>query len=376
MKFKTYCSEKTLVFISLIILSLSGYASDLNKDIQTILNTWRTDNNVPGVVFIINTPNNQETFTSGTTELKGTTPVKADTLFAIGSITKTFISTVVLKLESIGKLNINDPLVKYLPQYTKWKNVTIKQLLNMRSGIPNFSQHIDYKNDLNNNFKKGWTSKQLITLAYEQDVYFEPGKSWNYSNTNYLLLGEIIEKITNSSLDDTLKLQIFNPLNLKHTFYSDTKYPKNTITQMAHGYYNNNDMSKMIPSNIGAAGGGMLMSTLDLKNWINHLFIKQDVVPKKQLSEMLKGVDVPGNSIYPANTKFGLGVLVSHDVKWGDMIWYTGVTPGYSSTFIWVPKEQILIVVQANLNRKNDENFNLLFPNENLIQDVLNKYQK
>lgn len=360
--------QKLMIFAFLIGINFAALAETTLAHVDA----WRKENNVPGVVLMISTADGHEVVASGTTTLNGKTRVTTSTLFPVGSITKTFMSAMIIKLEGEDKLHLDDRLSKYLPQYPKWKNVTVKQLMNMTSGIPNFSDDDTYKADLENNFQKDWTSNDLIKLAYDMPINAEPGKNWLYSNTNYLLLGEIINKVSGKPVIDVLQERVIDPLDLKQTFYSETSYTQAIRNEMAHGYYNDQDMVTINPSDIGAAGGGMLMSTEDLHNCIEHLFVKQDAMSTDQLDEMLSGVTVPDLPLYPHHTKYGLGVIVSPDKKWGDMIWYTGVSPGYSSTFLYVPKYEILIVAQANLNRKNDVNFNLLFPNQQLIQDILN----
>lgn len=363
---------RTLVAICFLTLHTIAWAETTLARVDR----WRIENNAAGVVLMISTPNGSEIVASGNTTLNGKKHLEISTLFSVGSITKTFMSALIIKLEGEDKLHLNDRLSKFLPQYTKWKDVTLVQLMNMTSGIPDFGEDASYKTDLQNGFKKDWTSSDLIKLAYDLPINAAPGKSFKYSNTNYLLLGEIIKKVTGESIADNLNQRIIEPLDLKQTFYSETHYSTSIREKMAHGYYNGKDMVGINPSNLGAAGGGMLMSTEDLNNCIDHLFVKQDAMAEDQLSRMLKGVKVPDNPVYPPNTRFGLGVLISKDKKWGDMIWYTGVSPGYSSTFLYIPKHSILIVAQANLNRKNDVNFNLLFPNQTLIQDILNGLQR
>jgi CubicO group peptidase (beta-lactamase class C family) len=93
-------------------------------------------------------------------------------------------------------------------------------------------------------------------------------------------------------------------------------------------------MISRVRKNFGTADGGMIISAADLELWVKHLFIYQDVIPKAQLKEMLTTVQVTSIPLYPANTGYGLGVLVSKDKKLGDMIWYTGVVPGYTSSLL------------------------------------------
>jgi len=371
-------TKKAIYAIILLLICSKVFADSSNSSMQSFLDNWRMQNKVPGVILLMNTPAQHRTFTSGTTLLNGNDHVTSKTLFAIGSITKTFTSAMILRLEAKHKLNINDKIGKYFPKYPRWNNVTIKQLLNMTSGISNFTEDPNWVENLKNGFKTTWSQDQIINSSYQQHDYFKPGKGWHYSNTNYILLGKIIENITQQKLEKLFKEQFFQPLELKNTYYSDHKYSPEILKQMAHGYYDAHDMTTTIMiknlSDMGPPGAGMLMDTIDLESWIDHLLIKKDVLPKKQLNEMLDGVATPYNKINDPNSKYGLGIGISSSKKTGKMLSYAGTFPGYGSTFLWLPKYKILIIIQMNVNRHGDDESSYLhFPSQSLIQGVLNK---
>jgi D-alanyl-D-alanine carboxypeptidase len=251
----------------------------------------------------------------------------------------------------------------------------------MTSGIVNFTEDPLWIKNLNNNFQETWTSEQILDSAYQQTDYFKPGQAWRYSNTNYILLGKIIENKTQQPLAKIFESEFFKPLALKNSYYSDDKYSPEILKRTAHGYDNNQDMTATIlvknVSNIGPPGGGMLMSTTDLEKWIGHLLIKKDIIPAKQLKEMLKGVAIPDNKLSLPHSTFGLGLGIARSPKLGEIISYAGTFPGYGSTFVWLPEKNILIIVQMNVNRyDNDESSYLHFPSQELIQGVLHKFIK
>ncbi|HSW70014.1 MAG TPA: serine hydrolase domain-containing protein [Gammaproteobacteria bacterium] len=364
-------------FLLSIFITTTGFCDSSKNELQSFLDSWRAQKKVPGVILLVSTPTKHEILTSGSTRLNGGDAITASTLFAVGSITKTFTSAMILRLEAEGRLNINDKMSQYFPQYPRWKEITIKQLLNMTSGIQNFTEDTKWVNNLKNNFKDTWTADQLIGLAYQKQDYFKPGKGWHYSNTNYVLLGKIIQKVTHQSLPYVFESQFFNPLGLKNSYYSETRYSLDILKRMAHGYDDGQDLVATILaknlSDIGPPGGAMVMDTTDLKSWVDHLLIKKDVLPEKQLNEMLEGVPTPyNNNVDLPDSKYGLGVGVLTTKKTGQMISYAGTFPGYGSTFIWLPAHNILIITQMNVNRHgNDESSYLHFPSQSLIQETL-----
>lgn len=365
-------------FISIGNIS-TAFSDTSSENLQNFLDKWRVQKKVTGVIILIKVPAKQDIFTSGTTQLNNKDPITKNTLFAVGSITKTFTSAMILRLEADGKLNINDKIGHYFPEYPRWKNITIKQLLNMTSGIENYTENKEWVKNLQNNFTITWTTNELINIAYQEPDYFKPGKGWHYSNTNYVLLGKIIEAITHQPLSQSFQAQFFQPLGLKNTYFNENYYSSNVLKRMAHGYDEYQDVTTTILaknlSNIGPAGGGMVMDSVDLESWINHLLIIKDILPPKQLEEMLDGVRTPPNKkIDLPNSKYGLGIGIAESNKLGKMISYAGTFPGYGSTFIYLPKFNTLIITQMNVDREgNDESSYLHFPNQSLIQGIINK---
>ena len=365
-----FCWIQALV-ATLLLLPTLGFAQTVhvNKSaLSNIVNHWRSQHHIPAVTLYVQTPTQKTTIVSGTTTLKAKTPVTRNTLFGVGSITKTFASAVVLKLEAQGKLKLNDTLGMFLPQYPKWQGVTLKQLLNMTSGIPNATENPTVDQQLNTLPTPGYTPEKLIDLAYQLPVRFAPSHGWYYSNTAYLLLGKIIEKVTHQSLETVFDDMIFKPLSMKHSIFSDSRYTPAQIGRMARGYYGDTDRTYTKPGNYGAAGAAF-MSINDLAIWANALLVKQIVLKPAQLKQMLSVVPVPYRSPRPKHTYYGLGIFKFNMPPYGEMISYSGVIPGYSSAFIWLPKQRVLVAVQ--INRWQGKDFDLLFPNQALFKSVL-----
>jgi D-alanyl-D-alanine carboxypeptidase len=360
---------KFIVCTIIILFSLSSSAkATWQQSVHKIIEKWQTENNVPGLSMVVSTPQHREIFLRGTSYKETNAPVTSLTKFGVGSITKTFISALILKLEEEGKLKIEDPMGLYIQEYPRWSHFTLKQLLQMSADIRDFyGSRTAYFNDVMTNPSANWTPDALLKLAYQMPERTEFIK-WVYSNTNYLLLGKVIEKVTGHSLRKVLKSYILTPLGLKNTAFSENEFSISEKINMAHGYYNDIDMFKMKPSNYGAAGA-VFMSVLDLEKWAKHLLVTQDVLSQKQLRKMLEGIEIPPGKVRPENTSFGLGVFITKDPAFGKMIWYTGAIQGHSSVFLWIPSRQVMIVAQ--INHWEGSNFKLLFPHKPLIQAVL-----
>ena len=159
---------------------------------------------------------------AGDNGLSDKKPIGPDTLFDIGSNTKEFTSALILKLEAAGKLNIDDTIGRWLPQYPAWKDVTIRSLLQMTSPIPNYSETVAIGEievaDLHHQF----SAKDLIGFVDPANgEHFPPATGWFYSNTNYILAGLIIEAASGMNYEQALTTMILEPLGLHDTFYAD-----------------------------------------------------------------------------------------------------------------------------------------------------------
>ena len=162
----------------------------------------------------------------------GTTPITPDTLFDIGSTTKNLVAALTLKLAEEGKLALDDPLHKWLPDYPNIDNtITIRQLLNHTSGISNIKGK-SFIQPILKNPEKYWTPKEVIT-TFVRKPQFPKGTGWHYSNTGYILLGMIIEKATRSKLSVELRKRFWSPLGLNSTFLGGEEMLSGDI---AHGW--------------------------------------------------------------------------------------------------------------------------------------------
>ena len=201
-------------------------------------------------------------------ELKA--PVNMHSLFSIGSIGKTFTSTAIMLLQKDGKLSLSDPITKYfdsLPE--EWKNITIRHLLTHTSGIKDYAHDFPGYPFIEKDRKQEYTEAQFIQMAATLPLNFDPGERWAYSNSNFVLLGFIIHKVSGKPLSEFMKEKIFDPLGMKETRYINVR---EVIPNRASGYLLDDD-NKFVPglyvSNFFSTTGdmGIITTARDMAKW-------------------------------------------------------------------------------------------------------------
>jgi D-alanyl-D-alanine carboxypeptidase len=361
--------KKILVIFFLIFFFFYQNASaNSSISLRDYIKNWQQQNKIPAVAFILKSPQMSFEYLSGTSIENGKSKIRENSLFGVGSITKTFVAATILQLQESHQLNLNDSLDQYFPQYPRWKKITIRQLLNMSSGISNFTLTDTFKKLIKNDPAGYHPLSFFVNLAYMREDQFSAGQGWNYSNTNYYLLGMLIEKITHHSLADEFHQRFFKPLHLQHSYYSGNVYPHFIDKKRVHAYLNDKDVTNENPAYYGPAGG-MVMNTQDLVTWIEALFTPGKVLTKKSINELMKTQAVPFVPPKPKNARYGLGVYSLNIPKQGLVWWYTGVVDGYSSVFMWIPSRKIILAAQINRWTGND--FGILMPDNDFLNTIL-----
>lgn len=303
--------------------------------------------------------------TSGTTRIGGGGRVQPSALWNIGSNTKAFTACLILQLESEGKLTIDQTVTHWLPQYPAWAHVTIRRLLNMTSGIPGYDNVPAMGYAEAKSLHRRWSDAQLV--AFADPVYGKsppPTHGYNYSNTNYILAGMIVERVTGHTYADELRSRLIDGLRLRDTFYSPNVYPRAIVDRMVSGYFYNdgpgdepfagllgkdmreNDMSW------AAAAGGMIATPQDLTRWARALYSGK-VLPARQQRELMSLVSIktgkPLASTSAADPQgFGLGVVQVTRGTIGTFWFYQGETLGYRMIHVWLPKSDVVFALALN----------------------------
>jgi D-alanyl-D-alanine carboxypeptidase len=271
----------------------------------------------------------------GYADLAKKVPLTAADHFRIGSNTKTFVVSVILQLIAEGKLSLDDPVSRFSLGVTipNGDNITVRELANMRSGLfeaYNTPQFVK----LNMIVPKDFNPRTLVAWAVQQKPYFPPGKGYHYSNTNYLLLGLIIEKLTNDTVGNQIRKRLLVPFGLTQTTYPQTEAMPDP---WARGYgldaqRNWIDVSNTAPVAFMGAAGEMISDMAGIKRWIKlYATAKTGGPPGYTPSSECKQ--------FLGNTDFGLGINCS--AGWYG---YTGALPGYNTADYYFPATDTTIV--------------------------------
>jgi D-alanyl-D-alanine carboxypeptidase len=314
-----------------------------------------------------------EAFAGTTGRSPSDRPVSQDTLFQMGSTSKSFTAAVILKLEAAGTLSLDDTIGRWLPEYPAWQDVSIRRLLNMTSGIPNYSETETMSRLWVEQPQRDLSAEELVRMAYPNSSNRLPVTTgYHYSNTNYILASMIAEKATGKTFQELVHELVIEPLGLHSTFYESGTYPETVVQRLAHGYFENPACTDYQPKGCAAswnlplvgrdvravslswaqAAGGAVSNPRDVNRWMRAVFTGQ-VVPAKQQGEWLRMISTRTGEPLAGLTAedprgFSLGLVQATLGPMGAHWFYEGETLGYRTLYVWFAQDDILITVQTN----------------------------
>lgn len=349
--------------------------NNLYKKLQSLIERERNKYNLTGLSVSISLPDSPNilNFTSGTTTLKGTKSITPNTPFQIGSITKTYIATLTLILDDKDIISIHDKVGKWLPGYPHWNDITIEQLLNHTSGIQEVGHAIGFWKDVAKNPRNQKSLKELANLTYELPPAFKSGTAEGYSNSDYVVLGLIIEKATKKTIKENLSDYLTgNALNTPYTQYFSGAYPNNIKKIIAHGYNNegtfpkNTDVTNVTAANFGPASD-MVSTPNNMIKFLRLLF-SDNILSNTQLAKMLSLVSDEDASSVNKITKptlekgyksigSGLGIGLVYGKNIGFEWMHSGGRLGYESLFAYNPCKNIYVALAYNTRPQEELTF-------------------
>lgn len=272
-------------------------------------------------------------------------PMKTDLHVRIGSETKTFTVTALLQLVDQGKVGLDDPIGTYIPGVPNGDLITLRELAGMRSGLFNYSEDADFIKELQADPEQSIAPRQLLDYSFKHPVQFAPGAEFDYSNTNLVLLGLVIEKITGRPLHEVIKQDVLEPAGLRGTvFPTSAALPE----PYAHGYTDQTASGKTVDSthwnpSWAFAAGAMISDLEDLRSWARTLATGTLLKPATQ-AERLKTtpMNIPGDG-------YGLGIF--NIQGW---IGHNGSIPGYEVLPVYLPEAQATMVILLNTDSQTD----------------------
>ncbi len=318
------------------------FASGKRAAIDGALDKAFAASKAPGVVVGIWIPGEGSyVATRGVSDAKTKQPMRAEDHFRIGSITKTFTATLLLIFADEKKLGLDDPVSKYVAWVPNGEKITLRMLADMTAGLHNYTEDDAWVKTAFSNFKRVWTPRELVDVGIKHPPDFPPGHGWHYSNTNYVLLGMILEQVTGKKIQLSFAEKVFAPLKLMQTSWPvgaalPKPYAHGTTVQTLDDKLD--DATNRDPS--WAFTAGELVSTMaDLRTWVVSYTTGSLVSPEMQRLR-LTWMTMPPNTPERA---YGIGIGIDHG--W---LGHTGELPGYNCSAFYLPEKKAVIVVMAN----------------------------
>lgn len=321
----------------------------------------------PGAALLIRTPQGEFTATYGVTRPGGSTPVSVDDHIRIGSNTKTWTGTVILQLVQEGKIALDDPVSKFRADVPNGANITIEQMLMMRSGLANYTETFALNAALDAEPQRVWQPEELVAMSLALPPDFKPGTQYHYSNINTILLGLIAEKLDGKPLAQIFTDRLFTPLGLTETSFpaigdsslpaphsdgyywwtnvntlASSKLPPDLLAKVQAGTFLPSDGTLDNPSWAWSAGSGI--STIgDLAKWVQALGGKSGNLLEPQMQKARMSSPT-ATSDDPDGPKYGWNLA-----QFGQFYGHTGELPGFNSFMGYDPQADVTLVVWANL---------------------------
>jgi len=385
----------TIFIFYILVFSVSAFAQqspELNSicddacitKIQSIIDNYRKKFNVPGLQVALSFANQPtQVLCSGSKTIDGKNPIDANSLFEIGSTTKSFSAAVVLQIVREGKIGLDDTIYKWFGnEYPAWRDNTVNDLLNMTSTT------FDYFDNDGGVFEKVywqnptriWTAKELNDFCYQEGPNCtrenpkihtpfcaqKPGQGWSYSNTNYILLERIAEKAAGKSFSELMQRRILEPLQLSSAVYDPEKNPA-TIKNFTNAYHydpttNKIDEVSHFSLSAARAAGAIIATTEDLTKWVRALFSGK-VLATEEFERMTRVVCMqPGEDCQAGETASPLSRVPGYscglmrfpgfevNAPNSNFIWaHTGGSAGHGSIFVYDIKNNFVLAAMQNV---------------------------
>jgi D-alanyl-D-alanine carboxypeptidase len=347
--------KRTALLVFVFLLSVIQTVFGQSEKIKSLVDSLRVAGNFPGLsVAVCTGEGNLFAVVSGYADKEKSILLNSSDRLLQGSVGKTYAAAIALRLIKEGKIKLDEKVSAYLGHYS-WYNripnaadITVKMIMNHTSGVMRYEFKEQFTKDLTANPDKAWLPEDLLQYILGEKASFAAGEGWEYSDTNFILLGMIIEKITGKKYYDLLKQEILQPLKLNNTLPSNSRKLKG----LAQGYAGEqnafggkdkvigDDGLFIINPQFEWTGGGIYSTTEDLAKWGKTLYEGKLVDTALMLSAA-----VPAK--LGRDVKYGLGVIVRQTAL-GVAYGHSGFFPGYLTEMYYFPQHKLCVAVQAN----------------------------
>jgi D-alanyl-D-alanine carboxypeptidase len=350
--------QATLCALSLLVLAQAPTEpSTLETKLQAKLDEFRERAHFPGATFGLATRAGVRiALATGVSDRDANTPMRANDRMLAGSVGKTFFAALALRLVADGKLALDEHVEKYLGS-REWfarlpnaHDITVRQLMNHTSGLVRYELDERFLADLSAAPDKAWKPEEELAYLFDTQPPFAAGKGWDYSDTNYIVLGLVIESLIGEPAYAAIRERYLEPLELRDTLPSTSR----EIPGLVQGYAGAGNpfggKDAMLEAGRFAinpqfewAGGGFASTSADLARWALALW-GGDVIDAKLMDDVLAGVDAP---MLGAGAKYGLCVIL-RDTPLGPSQGHAGYFPGYVSEMRYYPERGFAVAMQVN----------------------------
>jgi D-alanyl-D-alanine carboxypeptidase len=343
---------------------------------QAVVERAAKDLFVPGAMVVLRTPQGNYAAAAGTTDLGAATPPAADTHFRIASNTKTFTAALIVLLAQDGKLKFSDPISDYVADVPDGANITIADLLKMRSGLYNYTSAPELADSLDAEPDKAWTPQEGLAIGFAHPANFAPGAEYEYNNTNFALLGLVVETVGGAPLAQQFQDRLFGPFGLSQTSlpaiedtampapYShgymygesiyalaDVPYPAEMQAEIRAGTVQPIDYTNQ-NSSYATAAGGAISTADDLATWIKAL-VSGKVFNADYQKQWLDSLQVEDPDA-PGGQEYGYGISYQRYSPTAQMYYHGGELPGFNSFIGHDPDADVTLVIWTNLTLSPD----------------------
>jgi CubicO group peptidase (beta-lactamase class C family) len=328
-----------LLCACLLALSVAARAQDLLPKFEEYAQAAAKADRFSGAILVARDGKVLVSKGYGMADVENDVPNTPETKFRLGSITKQFTAVSILLLQERGKLSVQDSICKYVaPCPEAWQPVTIHHLLSHTGGVPDFTGFPDYQKTM----REPAPVESLITRFRDRPLDFKPGEDWKYSNSGYILLGHVVEKVSGKSYESFLRENIFEPLKMTSTGYD---HADEIVKRRARGYAAGPDgrviNASYLDMSIPFSAGGLYSTVGDLYLWDQALY-GEKILKKQSLDAMFTAVR------HDYGYGYGVAKLFNHRV-----LSHGGGIEGFSTSIHRFPDDRVTVIVLSNYEAAN-----------------------